>query len=229
MIKPTVTVWKLTDISLLRRANSFTTNRESKMTLATAYRLGHSPIRTQIFWIELRNIPLFVASQLVRSHIAVQFFQLSKRTDRGGKDFRRVCYDLADSVSGISYWGGSQVEANRAQTRIAEEIRQLSEQFDRYTPTDLAFIVNAEALISMSHKRMCSKASMETRLTFYLIRDKIAECDPDLFNHLVPVCVYRNGICAEPQSCRFPSADAGRKMLHDYQKTMKFTPDENTD
>ena len=94
-----VTVTKLTDVELLRKANSFTTGHESHMTLAKAYAYQHSPIRTQLFWIECREIPLFVASQLVRSHVGVQFFQQSKRTDRGGCDFRKECEDLANGLA----------------------------------------------------------------------------------------------------------------------------------
>lgn len=94
-----VTIKKLTDVKLLQCANSFTTGRDSHMTLARAYRHGHSPIRTQLFWVECREIPLFVASQLVRSHVGVQFFQLSKRPDRGGSDLSSVCATLADDIT----------------------------------------------------------------------------------------------------------------------------------
>ena len=172
--------------------------------------------------MELRNIPLFVASQLVRSHVGVQFFQLSKRTDRGGKDFRAVCADLADDVISISYNDVVGRDSGNVQKQIAEEIRQLGKQFDRYTPTDIAFIINAEALISMAHKRMCKKASAETRETFLLVRAKIAECDPDLYSHLVPTCVFRNGICPEPKSCCFTSTQDGSALLRQYQKTIKI-------
>lgn len=44
-----VKVKKLTDVALLRKANSFTTGKGSVMTLEKAYKLGHSPIRTQLF------------------------------------------------------------------------------------------------------------------------------------------------------------------------------------
>ena len=49
---------KLTDVELLRRANSFTTRKESEMTLKKAYKLGHSPIRTQMFWVEIVQLVL---------------------------------------------------------------------------------------------------------------------------------------------------------------------------
>ena len=97
----TVSVTKLTDVELLQEANSSTTGHDSNMTLERAYRYGHSPIRTQQFWIVCKDIPLFVASQLVRSHVGVQFYQRSKRTDRGGADFAERCKRIADKLNVI--------------------------------------------------------------------------------------------------------------------------------
>lgn len=204
----TISVEKITDVSLLRRANSFTTHKESKMTLAKAYKHGHSPIRTQLFWIELAEIPLLVASQLVRSHIGVQFFQLSKRTDRGGEDFRKVCDAIAENIEtqiDIINDGSFPYMKNSVIGNLNDEvngIKLLPGSFDRYAPTGLAFICNAEAIINMAHKRLCNKASKDTRDVFQGICDEIEQKDPDLFNHLVPQCVFR-GICPEPKCCGY--------------------------
>lgn len=168
---------KLTNADLLRRANEFTTGHESRMSLATAYRLGHSPIRTQLFWVELREIPLFVASQLVRQHVGVQFFQKSHRPDRNP--------DAKDE--------------------------------GRMTPTDLAFIINAEALINMSHKRLCRKASAETREVVRAICELVEEQDSDLYQHLVPQCVYRGGICPESKCCGYIHSESGQARLRFYK------------
>lgn len=213
----TITVEKITDERLLRRANSFTTSKESKMTIATAYRYGHSTIRSQIFWIELTEIPLFVASQFVRSHVGVQFFQLSKRTDRGGADF---VAEVNKALSVFMY--GSEDEEDE----ILKEMEYWPVRFDRYAPTDLAFIINAEALINMAHKRLCSKASKETRRIFAGIKDEIERCDPDLAQHLVPQCVYRNGICPEPKGCNYCLTNDGKEALTDYRKLYDlYNPD----
>lgn len=133
-----VSVTKLTDVILLRRANSFTTGKESNMTLAKAYKHSHSPIRTQLFWVECTEIPLFVASQLVRSHVGVQYFQLSNCTDRGGDDFRTVCSGLATNLANDIVG-----EYEDGIAMGLEVLRNLPERFDRFTPTDLAFIINA--------------------------------------------------------------------------------------
>ncbi|MGN1172616.1 MAG: FAD-dependent thymidylate synthase [Muribaculaceae bacterium] len=202
-----INVIKLTDVELLRKANSFTTGKDSKMTLDTAYRYGHSPIRTQLFWVELTDIPLFVASQLVRSHVGVQFFQRSKRIDRGGESFAIECHDFGqrlDLLAEDCNPGLNDEEAERITevlNDLEKEIKTFPNRFDRYAPTDLAFIINAEALINMAHKRLCTKASAETREVMICIREKVAGIDPALAGYLVPQCVYRGGICPEPKGC----------------------------
>lgn len=225
-----VTVEKLTDVKLLQRANSFTTGHESKMTLAQAYRAGHSPIRTQLFWIECADIPLFVASQLVRSHVGVQFFQRSKRTDRGGEDFRQVCEDIAHSVSKTE----DHLHMGFMSTfdEAIEKIEALPDRFDRYAPTDLAFIINAEAIINMAHKRLCAKASAETRDLMTKIALEMAIADPELAEHLVPQCVFRSGICSEPKTCGWIYSGVGQTVLDGYIKMLqrtKFRTNEETE
>lgn len=208
-----IKVTKLTDVELLRRANSFTTGRDSHMTLAKAYRAGHSPIRTQLFWVECTDIPLFVASQLVRSHVGVQFFQRSKRTDRGGEDFRNVCYNLSQDFND-AFCMGDEEDLDKC----IETAKTLPQRFDRYAPTDLAFIINAEALINMAHKRLCAKASKETRDLMTKIALGVAIADPALAPHLVPQCVFRGGICPEAKCCGYIRSEQGRAQLETYKK-----------
>lgn len=212
-----IKVTKLTDVELLRRANSFTTGRDSHMTLAKAYRAGHSPIRTQLFWVECTDIPLFVASQLVRSHVGVQFFQLSKRTDRGGEDFREACHCISQEL----LCSGAVTDFKERQIQIEERAKwvdDLPKRFDRYAPTDLAFIINAEALINMAHKRLCAKASKETRDLMTKIALEVSIADPELAEHLVPQCVYRGGICPEAKCCGYIRSEQGRAQLETYKE-----------
>lgn len=204
-----IQVTKLTDIDLLHRANEFTTGHQSKMSLERAYFYGHSPIRTQIFWVEMIDIPLFVASQLVRQHVGIQFFQRSKRVDRGGEDFRIECYDFGQRLDLIAERVDSDLTEQAAQELIESlnemeaEVKSWATKFDRYAPTDLACIINAEALINMAHKRLCSKASKETRELVEILRDKVAEVDRALARMMVRPCVAQGGICREPKCCGY--------------------------
>ena len=56
------------------------------MPLRKIYQSEHSPIRTQLFWIEMINIPTFVSVHLVRHKIGVEHFVMSNRDDLGGKN-----------------------------------------------------------------------------------------------------------------------------------------------
>ncbi len=80
-------ITKLTDMALAQRACSFTNHmKESKIDAQKLYRCEHSPIRTQLFWIEMFNIPTFVSVHFVRHSIGVTHFVESNRDDRGGQE-----------------------------------------------------------------------------------------------------------------------------------------------
>ncbi len=200
-----IKVRKLTCVELLREANSFTTNKESKMSLQTAYRLKHSPIRTQIFWIEMRDIPLFVASQLVRSHVGIQCFQLSKRTDRGGASLVEECAGWVEGLERVE--SGQNEDVMEMISLVKEEFKTLPERFDRYAPTDLAMLINAEAIMNMSAKRLCAKASKETREIWQHALDLIEEVDPDLVKFCKKPCVL-SGVCRESKSCGYMASES---------------------
>lgn len=195
-----ITVKKLTNIGLLHAANEATTGHASEMTLEQAYKAGHSNIRTQLFWIVCREIPLCVASQLTRHHVGVQFFQRSRRPDRGGESFGDVVADIARRVEAL---GEMREERGRCKNAAiaANQVHSLYYRFDRKAPTDLAMLINAEALINMAHKRMCARASLETRKVVRAIAEGVKDADPALYKHLEPICLHRGGRCSEPHGC----------------------------
>lgn len=61
--------------------------------------------------------------------------------------------------------------------------------------------INAQELIFMSHKRLCSQASAETRTVMKEICRQVEELCPEFIGLLVPECVYRNGKCTEFYPC----------------------------
>lgn len=199
-----IEVVKYTDVGALHMANSFTTGHESKMSLLKAYSLGHSPIRTQRFYIYMEDIPLFCASQFVRSNVGVQWYQKSKRTDRGGEDFREVCKDMAENL----YDRGEDPST---------EILTWPQRFDRYAPTDLMGDLNAESIINMSYKRLCAKVSKETREIWEMVIQELAKVDPDLAKFCVKPCVAYGGICRESKSCGYNKSDLFQKQLATYK------------
>ena len=76
---------------------------------------------------------------------------------------------------------------------------------------------NAQALITISRKRLCSCASPETRQAWQLVRDKVAECEPELARCMVRECVYR-GFCPEMFGCGYDKTEAFKKELEEYRR-----------
>lgn len=224
-----IEVKKLTGVELLRKANSFTTGHESKMSLKSAYRAGHTTIRTQIFLVECYGVPQYVAYHL-RTHFSLHMmapeeygWMKSKRTDKGGKDFRSICEDIAERVETvhvdelISQYNDEIGHDVALREDIGREIRELPSQFDRYAPTDFCFLISAEGLMTLARTRLCYKAvSKETREVVTAICELIEECDPDLYPHLVPPCVAKS-VCSESSCCGYIKTEAFNKARSEYE------------
>lgn len=61
-------------------------------------------------------------------------------------------------------------------------------------------LINAQALINISRKRLCRKASAETRDVWAAAKKAIAVIDLEMAQAMVPECAYR-GICPEMRPC----------------------------
>lgn len=78
---------------------------------------------------------------------------------------------------------------------------------------------NAQALINISRKRLCSCASRETREAWQQVKAKIAEQDPILASKMVPECLYR-GFCPEwMNSCGYSKTKKFEEDLIKYRST----------
>ena len=84
----------------------------------------------------------------------------------------------------------------------SDRIKVPDEQSNRLTPTNISMHVNAQALINMARKRLCSKASPETRKVMEVIKEAIRVLDPDLAEVMVTECIYRH-MCPEEKSCGY--------------------------
>lgn len=76
---------------------------------------------------------------------------------------------------------------------------------------------NAQALITISRKRLCYQASPETRKAWQLLKNKIAEEEPQLAKCMVKECIYR-GFCPEFYSCGYHKTDDFKKELEEYRR-----------
>ncbi len=72
----------------------------------------------------------------------------------------------------------------------------------RLTPVNHGMLVNAQAIITMSRKRLCFKSHQKTVATWQRLRHAMKKDDPILVPFMVPECVYRNGFCPEFSECK---------------------------
>lgn len=80
---------------------------------------------------------------------------------------------------------------------------------------DLMMCCNAQAMINISRKRLCQKASPETRAAWQMVKDRVAMDEPELASVMVPECVYR-GFCPEPRSCGYWRTGDYKVTLRNY-------------
>ena len=84
---------------------------------------------------------------------------------------------------------------------------------------DMDMTANAQAIINISRKRLCSCASKETRAAWKQVIDEIRKIDPVLADKCVPECIYR-GFCPEwMSSCGYSKTEKYKEDLKKYRNT----------
>lgn len=78
---------------------------------------------------------------------------------------------------------------------------------------------NAQALINISRKRLCTCASNETREAWKQVKEEVRKADPILADKMVPECLYR-GFCPEfMSSCGYSKTTKFQEDLIKYRNT----------
>jgi hypothetical protein len=77
---------------------------------------------------------------------------------------------------------------------------------------------NAQALINISRRRLCSLASHDTRVAWLEVKAEVAKVDPVLASVMVPECIYR-GFCPEWEHtcCGYVNTEAYKTALTEYR------------
>lgn len=74
-----------------------------------------------------------------------------------------------------------------------------------------------QSIIYISRKRLCNKASPETKQVWSMFLEAIKEKNPELYDVCVPECIYR-GFCPELKSCGYIKSEQALKKLEDYRR-----------
>lgn len=84
--------------------------------------------------------------------------------------------------------------------------------------TDLvnfSLYINAQAILAISYKRHCNKASAETRELWDMVRNEMLKVDKELAMMMVPACIHQ-GHCPELSTCGFCNTEAYKNWLKRY-------------
>lgn len=136
----------------------------------------HSPIRELWFGIKM-EIPYWIAMHFRTHQLAEGNYDLNVRPD-----FKN------DYIS------------TQRDDRVKDDVPRGKKPQDEIVSYIMS--INAPALINMAHKRLCKQASEETRQVMNEIVKKVIEVAPYMKEVLVPMCVYRGGLCDEFFSCK---------------------------
>lgn len=72
----------------------------------------------------------------------------------------------------------------------------------RETLVNHCMLINAEALVNISRKRLCYNAHVKTVAVWRKLRKAMFGVCPATAASMVPECVYRNGMCPELRQCK---------------------------
>ena len=80
---------------------------------------------------------------------------------------------------------------------------------------NMRLFVNAEEILNISRKRLCTRAEKETRNVWFEVVSCLWQIDPELANACRPQCFYR-GFCPEFESCGLANTDVFPLKVNDY-------------
>lgn len=117
----------------------------------------------------------------------------------------QFCFRLTD----VPYWCSVHLVRHvHATPFVSTQRNDRQDLYDRGkapqdAPVTMCWYMNAEELITIAHKRLCTMASKETREIVREICRLVEESNPEFRGLLVPNCVYRGGKCDEFNCCGF--------------------------
>lgn len=162
----------------------------------------HAPIKNVVWWVDIDNLRQWVGVHLLRHPFILPQIS-SQRSDKARnreEEIESVLKFIKDDIV-------NDPDFNK------EEWRDYRLQG---STNDHSFVINAQSFINISRKRLCSKASKETREVWNMVRDCMKEIDPEMASVMVPNCVYR-GWCTETPCCGYVLGDKFSKALEEYR------------
>lgn len=158
----------------------------------------HSPLKLVEYTICFKDLKQWVGVHLLRHQFVLPFIH-SQRSDRRDLDnyVDKVMDIISDDIK-------NSPDFNKRDYLFQGEVN------------DQDFVVNAQTLINISRKRLCSCASKETRDAWMAVKNAIQDIDPVMASFMVPNCIYR-GFCPEMKTCGYYKTPVFEKALNEYR------------
>lgn len=128
----------------------------------------------------------------------------------------QFCFKLVD----IPYWVSVHLCRHvHATPFVSSQRNDRQNEYDRDSAPQNASVVmcwymNAEELMTIARKRLCTKSAPETRRVVQMICDAVLRSNPEFNGLLVPECVYRGGVCTEPHGCGYNHTDECKSKVN---------------
>lgn len=149
----------------------------------------HSPIRSLIYVVTIKDVPSWVSQHIARH----------------------------DAFAGHTVREGAS-DTHYVQTQRSDRTGVDRNKLPQDEPVNHRILLNAQDLINISRHRLCMQASRETRLLWETIREKVEEIDPEVASRMVRECVYR-GFCPEMTPCGYTSSEAYGREVDEYRNS----------
>lgn len=111
-------------------------------------------------------------------------------------------------LTNIPYWVSVHLVRHHVgcQPYVRSQRNDRQSEYDRTkapqdAPVDMMWSMNADALMNIANKRLCYKASPETRSIVMRMCSLVTSSNPEFEPFLVPMCDYHGHVCHEFESC----------------------------
>lgn len=110
-------------------------------------------------------------------------------------------------IEDLPYWVSVHLCRHvHAQPYVRSQRNDRQDEYDRGkapqdAPVNMIWDMNAEELMVIANKRLCGKASPETREVVEEMCRQVEAVCPEFKGLLCPMCEYQGSICHEMQSC----------------------------
>lgn len=169
-------------------------------------------------WQEIKNSAMFTIHKNTGKYPDAKWKKGMLQSEHSPIRNGRIIVELYDVPSFVI---GHLVRHNVGFTPFVASLRSDRAEYDvvpdRNTPNNVRFDGNFQAFINISRKRLCNCASKETREVWQVVKDTIAEVEPELAECMVRECVYR-GFCPELKGCGYDKTEQFKKELEEYRK-----------